>query len=208
MFGYVAAEADVCVLLLRHRPRLRGLMVRWDLSKDTFEVGQWVKATFYESECGLSADGSLFMYHAVSYGRRPDPIPAYTAVCRPPYFTALALWKTVFDSTPYLYSPWSNDDPPQLRPPDLGAIPESCRSKIPNPHSDGRNERRDAPAAPEEREAYGDWSGTDHRGRRLLVRAGRIHVREGLNDERELIDLNPLRYKPIPPPEWATKWPE
>ena len=36
---------------------------------------------------------------------------------------------------------------------------------------------------------------------------GRIFVREQ-GAERELIDLNPLRFRRVAPPEWATEWPE
>jgi hypothetical protein len=38
----------------------------------------------------LSPDGSLFIYFASKYGR--SPFATWTAISRPPYFTALALW--------------------------------------------------------------------------------------------------------------------
>ena len=67
VFGFVAEEADVCVLL-RRGPSKQVLMVRWDLATDTFEVGQWLKARVYEELCDLSPDGRLFVYRAVRHG--------------------------------------------------------------------------------------------------------------------------------------------
>jgi len=43
----------------------------------------------------MSPDGRLFVYFAAKHGRRRDPDgigEAWTAISRPPYFTALALW--------------------------------------------------------------------------------------------------------------------
>ncbi len=51
-----------------------------------------------------------------------------------------------------------------------------------------------------------DWADVDHRGRLLIARKGRIYVRDA-NGERELIDLNPLTFRPLEPPQWATQWP-
>ena len=128
IFGFVAAEADVCILL-RRGPSKRVLMVRWDLATDEFDFGQWIFSRVYEYSCGLSADGMLFRYFAQSAGARVNVIWRLTAICRPPYFTALAVWENHSAQDPPLR--WSQDDPPRVAPPDIGAVPDRYQSSIP-----------------------------------------------------------------------------
>jgi hypothetical protein len=65
------------------------LLVRWDLATDSFEAGQWLNGRVYERRCDLSPSGDRFIYFAANH--RP-PLGTWTAVSRPPYFTALAVW--------------------------------------------------------------------------------------------------------------------
>lgn len=71
-------------------------MLKWDTAKDTFEPGQWFKGRIYDRRCDLSPDGSLIVYFASKITGRSisdkEYTYAWTAVSRPPYFTALALW--------------------------------------------------------------------------------------------------------------------
>ena len=64
-------------------------MIKWRLTDDTFEEGQWFKGRIYERRCDLSPDGALLIYFAATYKK---PLESWTAISRPPYFTALALW--------------------------------------------------------------------------------------------------------------------
>jgi hypothetical protein len=58
--------------------------------------GQWFKGRVYDRRSGLSPDGSLFLYFASKITGRtlhdPEYTYAWTAISKPPYFTALALW--------------------------------------------------------------------------------------------------------------------
>jgi hypothetical protein len=54
-----------------------------------FEVGQWFKGRIYERRCDLSPNGRLLVYFAAKYRA---PLYSWTAVSRPPFLTALALW--------------------------------------------------------------------------------------------------------------------
>jgi hypothetical protein len=65
------------------------LLIRWNLSDDTFDFGQWFKGRVYERRCDLSPEGDLLLYFAANYRK---PHFSWSAVSRPPYFTALALW--------------------------------------------------------------------------------------------------------------------
>jgi len=66
------------------------LLIKWNLETDHFEMGQWFKVRIYEKRCDLSPDGDLLIYFAAS---QKKPFVSWTAVSRPPYLTALALWK-------------------------------------------------------------------------------------------------------------------
>jgi hypothetical protein len=71
-------------------------LILWDTDTDALEYGQWLKGRVYERRCDLSPDGKLFLYFAQKKHQRRVNIQEYTyawtAVSRPPYFTALALW--------------------------------------------------------------------------------------------------------------------
>lgn len=88
LFVLLASEAPIGVVI-RRGPSSQVLLIKWDLEKDTFEHGQWLKARVYERRCDLSPDGELLLYFASDQRRA---ISSWTAISRPPYFTALALW--------------------------------------------------------------------------------------------------------------------
>jgi hypothetical protein len=71
-------------------------LVKWDTRADRFEAGQWFHGRIYDRRCDLSPDGSLLIYFASKFNARtlrdPGYTYAWTAISKPPYFTALALW--------------------------------------------------------------------------------------------------------------------
>lgn len=95
IFG-VAASAAPIVLLLRRGPTRWVQLVQWQTDTDTFVDGQWMRGRVYERRCSLSPDGQLFVYFVSKITPRTiedkTTTYAWTAVSRPPYFTALALW--------------------------------------------------------------------------------------------------------------------
>jgi hypothetical protein len=78
--------------VFRRGPSKHVLLVRWNLSDDSFEAGQWLKGRVYERRCDVSEDGERLIYFAANYGEH-HTLRTWTAVSRPPYFTALALWQ-------------------------------------------------------------------------------------------------------------------
>ena len=91
---FLARKASVAVIL-RRGPKRWTQLVLWDRASDKFTPGQWFRGRVYERRCDLSPDGRLFVYFAAKHGPRRDPDgigEAWTAISRPPYFTALALW--------------------------------------------------------------------------------------------------------------------
>lgn len=85
----LARDAPVGVIF-RRGPSKQVLMIRWDLERDTFEAGQWLKGHVYKEHCDLSPRGDLLIYLAAKHTGENQG--TWTAISRPPYFTALALW--------------------------------------------------------------------------------------------------------------------
>jgi hypothetical protein len=94
LFVLLAREAPVGVII-RRGPSKWTQLIHWDTKEDIFTPGQWFHGRIYEKRCGLSPDGKLFIYFAHkgnNWRRNPDYTSAWTAISKPPYFTALALW--------------------------------------------------------------------------------------------------------------------
>lgn len=64
-------------------------MCLWRTDVDEVTEGQWLKGRVYERRCDLSPSGGRLIYFAANYKK---PHFSWTAVSRPPFFTALALW--------------------------------------------------------------------------------------------------------------------
>jgi hypothetical protein len=94
LFVLLAREAPVGVIL-RRGPSDWVQMIHWDTKKDIFTPGQWFHGRIFENKCDLSPDGKLFIYLAhrgANSFYHPDYSDTWTAISKPPYFTALALW--------------------------------------------------------------------------------------------------------------------
>lgn len=89
LFVLLAREASTAVIL-RRGPSKRVAIIAWDRTDDTFRVGQWFFGRLYERRCDLSPDGRLFAYFAARY---QGELGTWTAISRPPFLTALALWQ-------------------------------------------------------------------------------------------------------------------
>lgn len=64
-------------------------LLLWHTKDDAIERGQWLVGRVYEHRCDLSPNGELLVYFAAKH---KPPFGTWTAVSRPPYWTALALW--------------------------------------------------------------------------------------------------------------------
>jgi hypothetical protein len=88
LFAIVASRARVAVVF-RRGPSKFVRMIRWDLATDEIALGQWLVGRVYQERCGVSPDGKLVVYFAGKFGTE---LGTFSALSRPPYFTALALW--------------------------------------------------------------------------------------------------------------------
>ena len=83
-------------VVLRRGPTDWVQLILWRTDTDTFEPGQWFHGRIYEGMSYLAPNGELFLYVARKAQTPEREQSAYThkwtAISRPPYFTALALW--------------------------------------------------------------------------------------------------------------------
>jgi len=86
LFALCARNTRVAVVL-RRGPSRFVQMLRWDLKTDKVQAGQWLNARVYERRADLSPDGRHLIFFAATH--KGGPASNWTAISRPPYFTAL-----------------------------------------------------------------------------------------------------------------------
>ena len=95
LFFIIAREAPVAVIF-RRGPSKWVQIIKWNLETDEFIPGQWFHGRIYEKRCDLSPHGDLMIYFAQKINDRTladtEYTYAWTAISKPPYLTALALW--------------------------------------------------------------------------------------------------------------------
>lgn len=95
---FLARDSDAAIIL-RRGPADWSQLILWDRSNDNFAPGQWLRGRVYERRCDVSPSGRYFIYFAAKHGLRDRDVDeigeAWTAISRPPYFTALALWTNI-----------------------------------------------------------------------------------------------------------------
>ncbi len=195
LFVIVARAAPVAVIV-RRGPAAWTHLVLWDLRTDALTHGAWFLGRIYEEKCDLSPNGELFVY-AAHQGRRAGTIytHAWTAVSRPPWLHALALWPMGttyggggrFESDRRLIVRGVSRPHPEHPPRGLEASNGAAEVHVSTNEVEGA-----------------DWSGRDHNNRLIYAAAGCLYRRTGSVDTK-VADLNDLRPDPQPAPEWATR---
>ena len=88
---FFATENDRAVIL-RQGPTRQFRMILWHRDTDRFEDGQWIKSKVYVDRCALSPDGAHFIYFLLDGRWGSEARGSFTALSRPPYWTALSLF--------------------------------------------------------------------------------------------------------------------
>lgn len=80
--------------ILRRGPSRWVRLLLWNTEDDTVASGSWFHGRIYEDLCSISPNGKLFAYFATKYhGEKTRGVDyAWTAISKPPWLTALALW--------------------------------------------------------------------------------------------------------------------
>jgi hypothetical protein len=90
----LARQAHIGVIL-RRGPTEWWRTSLWNTKRDAFEGGQWFRGRIYPEKCDVSPNGKLLIYFCGKWKSRNIEAgygATWTAVSRPPYFTALTLW--------------------------------------------------------------------------------------------------------------------
>src|SRR5579864_2896071 len=95
LFMLFARKMPVAVIF-RRGPSKWVQLIKWNTSTDEFEQGQWFNGRIYERRSDLSPAGTLLIYFAQKITPKSkkdmEYTYAWTAISKPPYLTALALW--------------------------------------------------------------------------------------------------------------------
>lgn len=90
------AERAPVAVIFRRGPSKFVEVIRWDFTRDEFTRGHWLHGRIYDKRSDLSPDGELLVCFISQFNRRTiddrEYTYAWTAVSRPPWLTALALW--------------------------------------------------------------------------------------------------------------------
>jgi hypothetical protein len=91
----LARRAPIGVIF-RRGPSKWVQIIKWDTQRDVFEEGQSFHGHIYVGRSDLSPDGSLLIHFASKFNKKSvsdrEYTYAWTAVSKPPFLTALALW--------------------------------------------------------------------------------------------------------------------
>lgn len=88
LYVVLAREANRAVVFRRGPSKWVQLLL-WHTDTDEFQEGQWFKGRIYERRSDLSPNGKLLVYFAADH---KEGYFSWTAVSKPPFLTALALW--------------------------------------------------------------------------------------------------------------------
>ena len=88
LYVILARNAPVAVIF-RRGPSRHVLALSWNTETHEIRRGQWFKGRIYEHRCDLSPSGEKLIYFAAKHRA---PLFTWTAVSRPPFLSALAMW--------------------------------------------------------------------------------------------------------------------
>lgn len=220
-----ASEAPVAVVL-RRGPAHWVEVVKWNTAEDTFEHGQWMHGKIYAERCGLSPNGELFVYFAMKRGKVNESDGysyTFTAVSRPPYLTALAMWpagstwggggRFIDNKTLRLAYGDNGTRTPRAGNTEIfmAPLPMHHPNHPPGPLTietdlDYYAPDREFRAAPNGYPVDAEWTGMDHRGRRIFTRAGVLYALAGDRQTEVLKDFNVDERRQAIAPKWARHW--
>jgi hypothetical protein len=86
---FIVARKSPVAVVFRRGPTRHVELLTWDLESDQLTAGQWLKGRIYERRSDLTPTGDKLIYFAAKCA---TPMKTWTAISRPPYLTALALW--------------------------------------------------------------------------------------------------------------------
>ena len=173
LFVLLASRAHVG-LVIRRGPSAWTQLTLWDTDSDRFTPGAWLHGRIFAEKCDLSPDGRLFVYAAYQGGHLgSSTTDSWTAVSRPPWLHALALWP--MGTTYGGGGRFVGDRRLVLRGADAAHPDHPARGLEVVPGvADLHHSTQEVEGA--------EWSGRDHRNRLVFTRGGKLFARTGLDD--------------------------
>jgi hypothetical protein len=195
LFVVMAAKAPVAVVI-RRGPSSWAQITLWNTEEDVFTEGAWFRGRIFAEKCDLSPDGKLFVYAAHKGTRvRTSYSDSWTAVSRPPWLHALALWP--MGTTYGGGGRFTGNRQLILRGAGEAHADHPARGLEIVAGEAKYHRSKDEIAGAE-------WTGRDQNNRLVFAARGCIFVRTG-GDERLLADFSAQVPSAVAPPAWATK---
>lgn len=190
LFVVMAAKARVAVVI-RRGPSQWAHLTLWNTERDELDEGAWFRGRIYAEKCDLSPDGQLFVYAAHQGNKlQTSYTDSWTAVSRPPWLHALALWPM---GTTYGGGGRFTDNRRLI-------LRGASKAHVDHPAHGLEIEQGVAKLHQSTEEVEGaEWTGRDQRGRLVFTKGGRLH-----SEDRVLHDFNDQTPNATPPPSWAT----
>jgi hypothetical protein len=199
LFIIPARDAPKAVII-RRGPSAWYHLILWEWKhkgRDVFTHGAWIRARLFPEKCDLSPDGNLFVYFVFQGSRHgTDYKDSYTAVSRPPWLYALALWP---HGGTYAGGGRFLDNHTLIGP--FGPQHPDHQSRVICAESGSFECHRSACEVSDS-----DWSGLDFSGRVIFTKGGKVFRRKKVGRKQadiELADFNDLQPHPQPAPKWA-----
>jgi hypothetical protein len=194
LFVLLARDAPTA-LVIRRGPSAWCHLVRWDLATDRLEHGAWIRGRIFAERSDLSPDGELLVAFVYQGARaRTTYTDAWTAVSRPPWLHALALWP----QGPTYGGGGRFTDRRTL-------VLRACSTAThPDHPAIGLSVSPGDPPVHDVADAVegADWAGRGSDRRLVFARAGKLYRRDG-RDDALVADLGALEPEPAPAPAWA-----
>ena len=193
----ILARSEPVGVILRRGPSDWFHLIQWQTRRDAFTHGAWIKGRIYEDRCDLSPDGRLFVYFLLKGNRGGSSLThAWTAISRPPWLHALALWPqgTTYGGGGRFVDNRSIALRGVVEPPHPDF---PCRGlRVVEAPTDCHCSTDDVPDV--------DWCGRDHGGHIVFTRGGQLFRRTKEGDIL-VADFTNLKPNPEPAPEWAKR---
>jgi hypothetical protein len=195
LFVVLAKIAHVAVVV-RRGPSSWTQLTLWNTDRDVFTAGSWFRGRIYAEKCDLSPNGELFVYAAFQGRRlRTSYTDSWTAVSRPPWLHALALWPM---GTTYGGGGRFVDNRRLILRGASNAHPRHPATGLEVVEGDAEYHRSTG-------EVDGaEWAGRDQRRRVVYATQGRIFARVG-TDDIPLADFRQQEPRPAAPPAEAIR---
>lgn len=200
---FVIHARDVSVaVILRPGPSRWFHVISWNTQTDEMEHGAWIKGRIYPENCDLSFDGKLFVYFVLKEGHREHDLPnSWTALSRPPWLSALALWPLgdSYDGG----GRFTGHRQLAIRP----FTKDVCHPDFPNTYVKLDRNNRPHLHCSSNIVANAFWSGYDLKGDVICTMGDRVLRIKNGGDPKEIANFSGLMPNPQPAPDWARSFP-